>query len=47
MTYKAAANPSICISSSALKRRDASCSESAPRTAQRESTSSKNIVLGA
>lgn len=38
--------PSICIRSSALKRRDASCSESVPLCEHSESISSMNIVLG-
>lgn len=39
--------PSIWMRSSALKRRDASCSESVPRCEHSESISSIKIVLGA
>lgn len=46
-SYLVAFKPSIWISSSALKRRLASCSVSEPRLAHRASISSLNMVLGA
>ncbi|KAE8751476.1 hypothetical protein FOCC_FOCC001723 [Frankliniella occidentalis] len=46
-THLVQLSPSIWMSSSALKRREASCSESVPRCEQSESISSMKMVLGA